>query len=106
MTAATIPTGISLGASSVREMMSAKSMSTAPTSTHAGTSARKFGPTRRRAMCGHTSPTKVRPPPTAQASPEAPTATAVRAAVARGTFTPRPVAAASPSPSTFSVREA
>ena len=70
MTAATMPTGISSGASSVREMMSARSMSTTPTSTVAGTSARKFGPTRRRAMCGHTSPTKVRPPPTAQASPD------------------------------------
>ena len=37
-------------------------------------------------MCGHTSPTKVRPPPTAQASPEAPTATPVPAAGARGAF--------------------
>jgi len=87
-----MPIEISFGASNVRERISENVINSAPVSSVAPNSTRKSGPTRRRARCGQTSPTKLKPPPTAQQRLDIATAAAKSTTVCRDTATPKPVA--------------
>ncbi len=103
--AVTTPAGSSCGAMAVRATASTQTRKMEPISADAGRSRRWFEPTRARAACGRTRPTKPMAPATL-------TITAVIKAVAnnrvtrtRHTFTPSDDAASSPKAKASSARE-
>ena len=99
-----MPTGISMGLNSVREIVSLIITSAAPKTIAPGTSNWCLVPSTRRMMCGTINPTKPSSPTTLTALAASSAAIAVSRSRLACTFMPTPRATSSPSTITSSCR--
>ena len=99
-----MPTGISVGANTIRPRTSAAGIMAAPHSAAAGITAAPCTPVSRRAISGATNATNATGPAAATPTAASPAPTATRASRVRSTWTPRLRAVSSPRASASSER--